>query len=247
MDDAEYEKMAAVEDAMWWFGGLRANLAALAGLAGAGPGKAEVLLDAGCGTGGTLRHLRAAAPGATLVGVDHDERACALARAKSGCLVAAGSIDALPFPPRAFDVILSADVLCHRAVDQQAALAELHRCLKPGGRLILNLPAYDWLASTHDARVHNARRFTAAGVVRLLGGHGFGDIRTSYWNTLLFPLMVLRRKLFRSASGSSDVMLYPAPLERLFRALVGVESRLLAAGWGLPFGGSVLVRAVKHG
>jgi SAM-dependent methyltransferase len=243
MDDAEYEKMAAVEDAMWWYGGLRANLAALAGLGRAG----ETLLDAGCGTGGTLRHLRAAAPAMTLVGVDFDRRACALARAKSGCAISCGSIDALPFPPRAFDVILSADVLCHRGVDQQAALAELHRCLKPGGRLVLNLPAYRWLASSHDTRVHNTRRYTASGLTGLLGRHGFGDIRTTYWNMLLFPLMVLRRKLFRPAAGGSDVMLYPAPIERLFRAMVGVETRLLAAGWGLPFGGSVLVRAVKHG
>jgi SAM-dependent methyltransferase len=241
MDAAEYDKMAAVEDAMWWYRGLRANLLALAGEGRAG----ELLLDAGCGTGGTLRHLRAAAPRVSLVGMDYDGRACARARAKSGCPVAAGSIDALPFASRAFDVILSADVLCHRDVDEPAALAELHRCLKPGGRLILNLPAYGWLRSVHDARVHTARRYTARGLARLLGRHGFGDIRSTYWNTLLFPVMVLRRKLLKGAS--SDVMVYPAPLERLFRALLGLETRALAAGWGLPFGGSVLVRAVKHG
>lgn len=244
MDADEYEKMAAVEDTMWWYGGLRANLAALAGL---GRETGELLLDAGCGTGGTLRHLAAVAPALRLVGIDFDQRACAVARTKSGCPVAAASIAALPFPPHSFDVILSADVLSHRGVDPHAALAELHRCLKPGGRLVLNLPAYEWLASSHDARVHNTRRFTAAGVVRLLGGHGFGDIRTSYWNMLLFPLMVLRRKLLKPAHETSDVMLYPAPIERLFRALLSLETRLLSAGWGLPFGGSVLARAVKHG
>ena len=241
MDADEYRKMAAVEDAMWWYRGLRANLQAVAGAARPG----EALLDAGCGTGGTLHHLRAAAPSVRLYGMDFDRQACALARAKCDCPIAAGSIDALPFASQAFDVILSADVLCHRSVDEPAALAELHRCLKPGGRLILNLPAYDWLISTHDARVHTARRYTARGLARLLGGHGFGDIRATYWNTLLFPLMVLRRKLFRG--GSSDVMLYPAPIERVFRALVGLETWALSAGWGLPFGGSVLVRAVKHG
>jgi SAM-dependent methyltransferase len=241
MDAEEYRKMAAVEDAMWWYRGLRANLQALAGAPGAG----AALLDAGCGTGGTLRHLGVAAPGMRLYGMDYDRQACVLARSKCDCPIAAGSIDALPFATGAFDVILSADVLCHRSVDEPAALAELHRCLKPGGRLILNLPAYDWLTSVHDARVHTARRYTARGVARLLGRHGFGDVRATYWNTLLFPLMVLRRKLFRGAS--SDVMLYPAPVERLFRALLGLETAALAAGWGLPFGGSVLVRAVKHG
>src|SRR5579871_5585824 len=241
MDAEEYAKMAAVEDAMWWYRGLRANLLALVGAARAG----DRLLDAGCGTGGTLRHLKDAAPAMNFVGLEFDDRACAVARAKSGCAIVAGSVDALPFANRAFDVILSADVLCHRNVDEAAALAELARCLKPGGRLVLNLPAYDWLASTHDQRVHNVRRYTARGLARLLGRAGFGEIRSTYWNTLLFPLMVVRRLLWRG--GSSDVMRYPVPLELLFRALVGLETRALAAGLGLPFGGSVLVRAVKHG
>ena len=241
MDSEEYAKMAAVEDAMWWYRGLRANLQALAGAARAG----ERLLDAGCGTGGTLRHLKTAAPQVSFVGLEFDDRACAVARAKAGCPIVAGSIDALPFASRAFDVILSADVLCHRNVDEAAALAELNRCLKPGGRLVLNLPAYDWLASIHDARVHNARRYTARGLARRLGRAGFGEIRSTYWNTLLFPLMVVRRLVWRG--NSSDVMRYPAPLEAAFRALVGLETRAVAAGWGLPFGGSLLVRAVKHG
>jgi SAM-dependent methyltransferase len=252
MDAEEYQKMAAVEDAMWWYGGLRANLAVLAGLGRsqrdrARPAQGEALLDAGCGTGGTLRHLRAVAPELTLVGMDFDRRACVLARAKSGCPIAAGSIDALPFPSHAFDVILSADVLSHRGVDQDAALAELHRCLKPAGRLVLNLPAYGWLKSSHDARVHNDRRYTASGVTGLLGRHGFTEIRATYWNMLLFPLMVLRRKLLKPARGTSDVTLYPAPVELLFRALVRLETMAVSAGLALPFGGSVLVRAVKHG
>jgi len=247
MEADEYEKMAAVEDAMWWYGGLRANLAVLAELGRPGAVAGGALLDAGCGTGGTLRHLRAAAPGLSLFGMDFDRRACVLARAKSGCPIAAGSIDALPFRPHAFDVILSADVLSHRGVDQDAALAELHRCLKPGGRLVLNLPAYGWLSSTHDVRVHTARRYTASAVACLLGRHGFGEIRATYWNMLLFPLMVLRRKLLKPARGGSDVMQYPAPVERLFRALLRLETMAVSAGWALPFGGSVLVRAVKHG
>lgn len=247
MDAEEYEKMAAVEDGMWWYRALRANLQAVAGLEAGGPAGTPVrLLDAGCGTGGTLRHLRGQVPDAVLVGLDFDRGACALARAKGGCPVATGSIDALPFRPQSFDVILSADVLCHAGVDQETALSELHRCLKPGGRLILNLPAYEWLKSVHDARVHTARRYDRAGVARLLDRHGFGQIRATYWNMLLFPLMVLRRKVFKPARPVSDVMVYPPFLERLFNAILGAETRLLSAGWRLPFGGSVLVSAVKH-
>src|SRR4051812_18027322 len=98
MDAVEYEKMAAVEDAMWWYGGLRANLAALAGIGQEERGRGDaVLLDAGCGTGGTLRALHTARPGVTLVGMDFDRGACAIAERKSGCPIAAGSIDRLPF------------------------------------------------------------------------------------------------------------------------------------------------------
>src|SRR5258708_5205602 len=117
MDADEYRKMAAVEDAMWWYRGLRANLQTLAGVARPG----EALLDAGCGTGGTLRHLSAVAPGVRLYGMDYDREACALARTKCACPIAAGSIDALPFSIPFFGVFLCAYSLCHLTVDRSAS------------------------------------------------------------------------------------------------------------------------------
>ena len=111
--------------------------------------------------------------------------------------------------------------------------------------LAVLLPTYAWFGPPAiNVLTQRDNRVTADNFYQLLGRHGFADIRSTYWNTLLFPLMVLRRKLLGGAS--SDVMVYPAPLERLFRALVALETRVLAAGWALPFGGSVLVRAVKH-
>lgn len=70
-----------------------------------------------------------------------------------------------------------------------------------------------------------------------MAGVGFGRIRTTYWNTLLFPLMVARRLL---PGGGSEVGLLPAPLERLFDAVASFESALLRSGLRLPFGGSIL-------
>ena len=237
MESEQYRKMAAVEDAMWWYRALRANLLALLGR------PRTLVLDAGCGTGGMLASLRAA--GIPAVGLELDAEAARLARAKGGSAVVVGSVAALPFAGGAFDAVLSADVLCHGGVDEAEALAEMRRCLKPGGALLLNLPAYGWMLSEHDRRVHNVRRYTRGGLQRVLAAAGFAEIRATYWNTLLWPLMVLRRKLL--PAEDSDVRPFPGPLDRLFRLLTGLETSWLRCGGSLPFGGSVLIKAVKHG
>jgi hypothetical protein len=137
------------------------------------------------------------------------------------------------------------DVLCHRAADQTTALREAHRCLMPGGALVINLPAYQWMLSIHDERVSNARRFTRREVIGLLRAAGFSEVRASYWNTVLFPLMLLRRKLL-PMSGKSDVQLYPAPIDATFRGILGFERALMRLGIRLPFGGSIIAVAIKH-
>ena len=138
-------------------------------------------------------------------------------------------------------------MLCHRGVAEAASLAEFHRCLRPGGVLVLNLPAYRWLHSDHDEAVANARRYGRRELVHLLGAAGFAAVQAQYWNSILFPLMVLRRKLPRlgGASGASDVALLATPLERMCAACIALEGRLAAAGVRFPFGGSILATAVR--
>ena len=151
--------MDAVEDRMWWY---RAAHAQVIDAVRRRPGPAgSALLDAGGGTGGVLRRLCDALPGRARFGVDYNPGAAARAAAKSGARVAAADVNALPFAGGAFGVAISIDVLCHRLVTPERALAELHRVLAPGGTLVLNLPAFEWLKSAHDAHVHTARRFTA--------------------------------------------------------------------------------------
>jgi SAM-dependent methyltransferase len=245
MDRAEYLKMHAVEEAMWWYRGCHANLLTVYRRWFKAPSGA--VLDAGCGTGGFLRKLGEALPGQKLIGMDIEAVAAELAGQKSGAAICVGSINELPFAPNSMAAIFSADVIYHRGVDEQKALADLHRCLAPGGVLVLNLPAYDWMMSAHDRAVHTARRYTRSRIEARLREAGFTRISTSYWNTLLFPLMVLRRKLFTTTETTSDVMVYPAPIEALFRTVMRVENLALRSGLKLPFGGSVLAAAVKHG
>lgn len=244
LDAREVEKLAAAEDGMWWFRGLHGNLAAA--LARAGTGRGPVL-DAGCGTGGLLRRLAAARPDAVFIGLDRDPLACRATASRWDGPVVQGSVDRLPFADGSLAAIVSADVLCHAGVDEAAAMGEAYRCLMPGGAYILNLPAYGWMFSDHDRAVANARRYTRPSLASGLRQAGFADVRITYWNTILFPLMVARRKLWPGGVAASDVGLAAAPVERLFAALVGMERRWLAAGGRLPFGGSVLSVGIKAG
>src|SRR5580700_10697067 len=123
---------------MWWFAAAHANLLLLY-RAMIGPEAARrPLLDAGCGTGGLLARLAADYPDRTIIGLDTDTASCKRAVARSARPACPGSVNALPFADAAFGAIFSADVLCHRDVDECAALAQFHRCLLDGGVLVLN-------------------------------------------------------------------------------------------------------------
>jgi len=237
MEPVEYDLMDAQEMRMWWYRALHARLlAALRGVTGN-------VLDAGCGTGGFLTVLRARRPDLRPVGLEWAAGAAARAARKSAVPVARGSVNTLPFAERCFDAAVSADVLCHAAVDPALALAELRRVLRPGGRLVLNLPAYGWLMSAHDRNVHNARRFTARQVHALLREAGFGDVRARYWNGLLLPLMVASRKLprlFSRHQDASDVAAFPPWLDATLYTVTRIERPLR-----LPMGSSILAIATR--
>jgi SAM-dependent methyltransferase len=247
MERSEYDKLNQVEDRMWWFAALHKNLLTLSGWA---PPTAANLpaLDAGCGTGGFLARFAETNPERVIFGLDLDSNACLRAAKKSACPVCAGSLDKLPFADGAFTTIISADVLCHDGVNEHQALRQFHRCLAKDGWLILNLPAYRWLLSRHDAAVRNVRRYTANSLRSLLHSAGFATIYMSYWNAILFPLMVVTRKL--SSGSASDVKLYARPVDVLCRSATNVETALLRMGIRMPFGGSVIAiakRGIGHG
>jgi SAM-dependent methyltransferase len=236
MELAEYALMDAAEDHMWWYRALHWRLAdALAGVHGA-------VLDAGCGTGGLLARLRVERPDLRPVGVEWAELAATRAAAKSGAPIARGSVNALPFAEACFDAAIAADLLCHGAVDPSSALAELRRVLRPGGRLVVNMPAYGWLLSVHDRLVHNVRRSTARQLSTMLRDAGFVRVRARYWNSLLLPLMVAQRKLLARHAAASDVAPFPPWLDATLHAMTEIERRL---PFRLPAGGSVLATAER--
>jgi SAM-dependent methyltransferase len=235
----EYERMHAVEDRMWWYRGLRALV--VQELARALRDRSGPVLDAGCGTGGMLARL-----GPSALGLEYDAIAAALACKKAGRPVACGSVNEMPLGDHTLAGYVSLDVLCHDGVDPESAAGEAQRCLEPGAIALFNLPAYGWLLSAHDRRVHNVRRFTRGQARMLLAGRGFKILKASYWNTLLFPLMLLHR-LTERADAESDVRDFPRWIDALFSAALAVERLVIGLGLSLPFGGSLLIVARRDG
>jgi SAM-dependent methyltransferase len=178
-----------------------------------------------------------------VAGLEWDPIAARRGAAKAHVPIVRGSVNAAPFADGAFDAIVAADVLCHAAVEPARALAELRRMLRRGGRLIINMPAYAWLMSGHDRRVHNARRMSAGEVRAMLVASRFTPERVIYWNTLLLPLMIARRKIAAGRHNSASDVALPSPwLDAMLYAVTNVER---AMPFDLPAGGSVLAVAKR--
>ncbi len=245
----EHDAMFVSETVLWWYVALREYVLDWLHLAETTPRPVLTLLDAGCGTGGMLERL---APFGTAIGIDLAPHAVRLAHDRRGLTVLQGSLAALPFPDAVFDAALSLDVISDAGVEIEAlALDELFRVLKPGGRLVLNLPAFAALAGEHDVAVRTARRYTTKEARALVERHGFHVVRCSYWNMALTPAIWLvrrfsRRKPLDAATAHSDITPPAAPINHALLALARLERRLLHRVPRLPFGSSLLLLAQKE-
>jgi|SRR5579883_698087 SAM-dependent methyltransferase len=238
MEADEYTRLRQQESVLWWFGLLHRNLFASLDALGL-PQSGLRCADLGCGTGGLIAKLQRRAPAWAIVGLDKSEAALRLAR-QYGPHFICGDVQRLPFKAEFFDVVLAIDVMYHRDVEPGRMLTGIFAILKPGGILVLNNPAYEWLRSYHDVFVHTARRYTARSVAADLKRAGFTVERCTYWNTILFPVMALKRKLLPGAASRSDVHDLPGWLNRALAMASLPETMLLRYGINLPFGGSVL-------
>jgi SAM-dependent methyltransferase len=244
MESEEYDAMAAVESQMWWYRGLHGWLLDRIRDLPVGSGGFK-LLDCGAGTGGFAQKIGKEVPAVSLFAVDIDAGAVRHFAKKSPRPIVRGSVNGLPFAPDTFDAIVAADVLYHAAVDENRALGELRRCLRKGGTLMLNLPAYNWMRSSHDDRVHTARRYTTGAASEKVRAAGFEIVQATYRNALLFPIMALFRLTVGRLATKSDVADVPPWQNVLFGAAISFENAMARRGVRFPFGGSVYVQAVK--
>jgi len=246
MEPDEYDNIARLEQQHWWYVGMReiaANLlASIYPPAPPGtPAPARRILDAGCGVGGGLRWLSAFGQ---VTGIDLHPLAIQYS-AQVSRRVGRASVQALPFASEIFDLVTTFEVLYHLAVsDDVAALAEMQRVLRPGGWLLVRLPAYDWLRGAHDRHVHTRHRYEAAELNSKLGAAGFEVRRqTSVGFSFLAPAVMMRRAQ-ASQRAETDVTL-PSPLvNRLMLGTLRAEGLWLRA-LNLPAGLSLLALAQK--
>lgn len=154
------------------------------------------------------------------------------------------SADALPFADGAFDVVGAFDVIEHVA-DEVGAISEIARVLRPGGVLLVSVPAYQWAWTSFDDRAGHHRRYTRRRLRTALAASGLDVTRTTYAFTgtfALFALDRLRSRLFGSRpAGVSDGDPHPL-IVRLLLRLGLIDARLLRR-LDLPFGSSVLAVA----
>jgi SAM-dependent methyltransferase len=242
METVEYELMFRVEDRHWWYRALHQLI--LTTLDSHLPSwRDRPILDAGCGTGAVLEQLGRSTKH---VGVDVSADAIAFCRRRGLSTLAQGDVTALPFGDGSFDGVISSSVLYHRWItDVHGAVRELRRVLRPGGLLMINVPAYEFLRSAHDEAVHTGRRFTRFEVRRLLAANGLRVRTLTYWTTLVFPVAVVARTLGVSRAGRDfETDGRSEWKNRILGALMSFELLLLRR-LSLPFGVAIFAVVEK--
>ncbi|GEP44693.1 class I SAM-dependent methyltransferase [Brevifollis gellanilyticus] len=237
MSPAEHKILRESEEQHWWYAVLH-QLVLAEMHAHVKPGAA--VLDAGCGTGGMMARLAKW----DIQGVDISAAAVSHCHERGLHEARQASVCELPFPDASFDSVLSLDVLYHQEVHETSALDEMARVLRPGGLMILNLPAMNCLRGAHDKAVCGSRRYTACHMRDLLRKRRFEVRMIHYWNAWLFlPLLAWRWWSRRSRECRSDLRSMPEMMNRILMRAGHLDARL-CRHVRPPFGSSIF--AVAH-
>jgi SAM-dependent methyltransferase len=240
MDREIYIRMAQVEDDHWWFAARRIVINSLLNQFGLPPHAA--ILEAGCGTGGNLRML---AELGSVCAMELDEQACQFAQSRGIGEVASGQLpDRIPFGSQSFDLVLMIDVLEHLD-DDGAALRALRERVRPGGLLMLTVPAFQLLWSPHDVAHHHRRRYRANQLREVVSRAGYDVLYLSYYNFLLFA-PILAARLAQRVTGrhieDHGLALPSRPLNWALRKTFSAERFVLGRA-SLPLGVSLILLA----
>jgi SAM-dependent methyltransferase len=233
--------MHELEDTYWWFVARRHLAVSLV----RAYSKPSLALDLGCGTGAATRALAEVCP---TVGADMSAQALAYSHGRGLPRLALADGQRLPFANESFDLVMGLDVFEH-IPDDEAAFRECFRVLRPGGALVLSVPAFRSLWGPHDVALHHCRRYRRRDVAQRLQKAGFEVQRCGYSIFLLFPLVLVSRLLEKLRLGPAHASLPKVPgwLNAALIRLQRMEASLIVRrGWDLPWGSSVVAVARKR-
>jgi SAM-dependent methyltransferase len=241
MERAVFDRMAELDQEHWWFLARRRILERLVERVIRPPQGARVL-EVGCGTGHNLAMLGRFGK---IEACELDRCARALASKRLGRKVKDARLpDLSMFERNVYDLVALLDVLEH-VPDDIGSLRAIHRRLKPGGALLLTVPANPWMWSAHDVAHHHFRRYTRAGLRKLFEQAGFDVQLLSYFNSLLFPPIAAARLIGKArGTDSADDTLPGARVNALLNSVFGLEAGLIGRA-PMPFGVS-LVAVVRR-
>ena len=236
MERIIYDRMAELDEVHWWYRARRRILASLIRRRISLPRDARIL-EIGCGTGHNVLMLREFGA-VDAVEIDADARAVASKRL--GQTVGDAPLPDLPgIAEGAYDLVALLDVLEH-VEDDRAALKSIARRLKPGGKILLTVPAHPWMWSAHDVANHHHRRYTKKSFTAAIREAGLKIEMMSWFNSLLFPLAAAARIAGRiTRKEDSDDALPAKPVNSLFEAIFGLE-RYAVGRMPLPPGVSLV-------
>ena len=247
MNPAEFVNIAAAEQQLWWYRGMRRVLSAVLDPWLRGRTIRRVL-EAGCGTGYFAR-LLSQEHGWTVFPSDIAWEGLSIGRGSGVERLSQADVRALPFPSGAFDLVSMMDVLEHfEPGDERRPLAEAARVLSPGGVLALRVPALEVLRSRHSLFVHQTQRYNHRHLLRTLRQCGIRVLRCTYANCLLLPVALMKFRIWEPlmrrppASGVKPVAGW---LDGLLYGCLRAESAWLARGWNLPVGQSLVIVGEK--
>lgn len=237
--------MFELEKEYWWFVARRHLLATTLKRLVATQGTHRIL-DLGAGTGGNQQVLEAF--GQTF-GCDISPTAVRYAQRNGVARLALCDLESLCYASESFDLITALDILEHLP-DDLRGLSEIHAICRPGGYLVVMVPAYGFLWSEHDEALHHVRRYTAWELRNKMTLAGFEVVRSTYFiTTFFFPILAYRilQNIFkRSVYPKTTYVRLPGWLNRLLVVMLRLEQFLLR--WvNLPFGVSVLCVGQKRG